>query len=378
MYNMSQCECGNPSFPFMNNNHYNCDCCKHMVPPPPPPAHNASGFMKENAFTIVNSIPYVYDNTSVKYGQFTSVSENIITKVVQRPEDSCLNLQATFDMTNSHNANAVMNHYLVQIMQNKYKTLNGILPVVKSFTKFKLYYTITDSQGGTIREDSEIVTSHDMKLHATDIDDYLVTSCTNLLVTNIPAMDYQGLYTLTLTKIEAYVDYIDTQSHISEGLNPYYQFINTNAKIAIQHETIVNTTADGELLIASCDINKAFAFQSNLTTRLKVSFNAYMSNVISTENTFTVWEALNEPTEAVIADLKASIETLKAENATFLSEITQLKSDITSLTADDVKTAAAINTINTTLTDHSNLINTNKTNIASLDVRVTALEKTSV
>ena len=378
MYNMSQCECGNPSFPFMNNNHYNCDCCKHMVPPPPPPAHNASGFMKENAFTIVNSIPYVYDNTSVKYGQFTSVSENIITKVVQRPEDSCLNLQATFDMTNSHNANAVMNHYLVQIMQNKYKTLNGILPVVKSFTKFKLYYTITDSQGGTIREDSEIVTSHDMILHTTDIDDYLVTSCTNLLVTNIPAMDYQGLYTLTLTKIEAYVDYIDTQSHISEGLNPYYQFINTNAKIAIQHETIVNTTADGELLIASCDINKAFAFQSNLTTRLKVSFNAYMSNVISTENTFTVWEALNEPTEAVIADLKASIETLKAENATFLSEITQLKSDITSLTADDVKTAAAINTINTTLTDHSNLINTNKTNIASLDVRVTALEKSSV
>jgi chromosome segregation ATPase len=103
-----------------------------------------------------------------------------------------------------------------------------------------------------------------------------------------------------------------------------------------------------------------------------------MSNVISTENTFTVWEALNEPTEAVIADLKASIETLKAENATFLSEITQLKSDITSLTADDVKTAAAINTINTTLTDHSNLINTNKTNIASLDVRVTALEKSSV
>ena len=378
MYNMSQCECGNPSFPFMNNNHYNCDCCKHMVPPPPPPAHNASGFMKENAFTIVNSIPYVYDNTSVKYGQFTSVSENIITKVVQRPEDSCLNLQATFDMTNSYNANAVMNHYLVQIMQNKYKTLNGILPVVKSFTKFKLYYTITDSQGGTIREDSEIVTSHDMKLHTTDIDDYLVTSCTNLLVTNIPAMDYQGLYTLTLTKIEAYVDYIDTQSHISEGLNPYYQFINTNSKIAIQHETIVNTTADGELLIASCDINKAFAFQSNLTTRLKVSFNAYMSNVISTENTFTVWEALNEPTEAVIADLKASIETLKAENATFLSEITQLKSDITSLTADDVKTAAAINTMNTTLTDHSNLINTNKTNIASLDVRVTALEKSSV
>lgn len=315
-------------YPFADNVHGECNCCVHMPPPPPPmPPHRAGGWMTENTFVVVNSTPYLYDNTRTKYGQFIRVSENVNTLIYQRPDPSCVNLSATLDMTESTTTNIVMNHYLLQTIENAYDVINGILPTLRSFVRFKLYYTIKDRTMGTVFESSVNVTTEDMKFHTTDIKDYFVTSFSNIFLGTIPILDTSDTCTLIVDRVEAYADVIDVQSHISQGMNPYYQFIKNNTKIALQHDTITGQEPDESILLAVCEINKSFPFQPNVVTRIKMSFNAFLSSVIMTPNTFDVWNALYEPTDARLKKLESDILNLQEENKILQDAVNKLTAD---------------------------------------------------
>lgn len=330
----------NPNYPFPDNVHNECNCCVHMPPPPPPaPPHRDSGWMTENTFTIVNNKPYLYDNTRTKYGQFIRVSENVNTNIYQRQDPSCINLCATLDMTEATTTNIVLNHYLVQTIQNAYDAIGGVLPVLRSFVKFKMYYTVKDRSMGVVHESSIIVTTEDMKFHTTDIKDYFISSFSNIFIGSIPVFDYQDIYTLIVDRVEAYVDIVDVQAHITDDMNPYYQFIKNNTKIAVQHDTITKEPPDESVLLGVCEINKAFAFQSNVTTRIKMSFNAFLSGIIMTPNTFDVWNALYEPSDAKIRQMQSDILNLQDDNKKIHERLDQItlenetmKADITTLT----------------------------------------------
>ena len=315
-------------YPFVDNVHAECNCCVHMPPRPPPmPPHRAGGWMTENTFVVVNSTPYLYDNTRTKYGQFIRVSENVNTLIYQRPDPSCVNLSATLDMTESTTTNIVMNHYLLQTIENAYDVINGILPTLRSFVRFKLYYTIKDRTMGTVFESSVNVTTEDMKFHTTDIKDYFVTSFSNIFLGTIPILDTSDTCTLIIDRVEAYADVIDVQSHISQGMNPYYQFIKNNTKIALQHDTITGQEPDESILLAVCEINKSFPFQPNVVTRIKMSFNAFLSSVIMTPNTFDVWNALYEPTDVRLKKLESDILNLQEENKILQDAVNKLTAD---------------------------------------------------
>lgn len=327
-----------PDVPYTKNPHDTCGgCCSHMNHPPmSPDRYPSSGKMQENAFMLVGGSPFIYDNTNVQYGPRLCVSENVFTRVSQRRDPSCINLAATFDMTDDIITNTVLNHYLEQIIGNNVTELQGVLPIIYANTKFTLHYTVYDMNGGVVHESSKSVTSQEMKYHSTDIKDYYLNSCRNIFTINIPAMDFQGMYTLTLNSITASVNVLNTIEHISENLNPYYQFMDNNTHIAVQHETIMtHNNYDGEMMLASCDINHSVMFQSNITTRMKLSFTAYMSNIISTQNTFNVWSILCEQPvdEQLIIQLKEQVDELTTMVNTLTNNMEVMSSDIDKLTS---------------------------------------------
>lgn len=312
-----------PPPPF--HHHPPCDC-------PPPNRYPSSGCMMGNAFMLNNCVPYLVDNSLIQYGNFLSYSENVITRVTQRRDPSCINLSAIFDMTDSMNTNAMWCHFLEQTIINQYETLGGVLPIVKPGIVFKLYYDIRDTDGFVVHESHVKVISNDTRVHFTDIRDRFVTSNKDVIIANIPKMNYRGIYTMTLNRIEAYVGVIDTLSHIKNGMNQYYQFTDNNLKIAVQHDVIDKQVPDNSILIASCDILKSFEFTANVTTRLRLSFTAFMSNIIVPPNTYGIWSALNDSRNAIIRDLMQEIHGMKESIETLITENIQLKEDLDQLT----------------------------------------------
>ena len=63
-------------------------------------------------------------------------------------------------------------------------------------------------------------------------------------------------------------------------------------------------------MIAALNLNWGTAFQANLTTRLKLSFVAYMSNLFATTNTFNFYNALFEPTPEIVNKLEQQVKML--------------------------------------------------------------------
>ena len=125
---------------------------------------------------------------------------------------------------------------------------------------------------------------------------------------------------------------INTLDHLTPPvlLNPYYQFSNTNTKVELQHDVIYNQTGDSiDVCIAECDVYKSFNYNSNITTRFKCNFRAYMSDFSVSYNTFDIWSALYEPNilpeiQADIKVIKSDISGLKSTDIVFDEEITDL------------------------------------------------------
>lgn len=371
------------TYPYHKPLHHDHDhnCC-HMVPPTYHDGYPISGHMTENAFAIIGGKPFIFETNSAQYGSKLSVSEQVYTRVVQRQDVSCINLDAKFDMTSMLETNTVLTHYLKQIISNNLLSLNGVLPVLKELINFKIYYSIKDSMGAEVLSSHIALVSQPLKYHSTDIVDYYLTSANNIAVTNINAMDYAGMYTLYITKVEAYCNVIDTYAHMTADLNPFYQFTQNNTKIAMQHDTISETNTDSVSLLASCDVDYSIPFQGNVTTKLKISFTAFMSLLIHMNNTFDIWDLFNDSVKETLAQVTYSlsqlterVDTLGARvdalNTKVDAHITEVTSEFTRLSTTITDLATYVDTLNTTA--NTNITN-NTNSITVLDTRVTALE----
>lgn len=320
-----------PMYPYMGANYYACDCCNHMHQPTPRTKYPSNGPMQENAFMIVNATPYIIDNFNVSYGTKLSVSESIYTRISSRKDISCVNLAGTIDMTGDIVTNDAMNAFLVQVIENAYDTLDSYLDIQKTTVQFKLYFHVEDGQGGVVYEASTTANVQNYQVHYTDVQDYYVTSFKQIFTHIIPSLQFQGVYNLILDKIEAYTNVIKTKDHVVDDMNPFYQFTNNNTNITTQHETIQTTEPDGAVMIATTDLNWKTAFQANLTTRMKLSFTAFMSNMILTGDTFNVYNALYHPTEKELDVLKQQISILTGAVAELQLKVASLEDTVANL-----------------------------------------------
>ena len=341
-----------------------CPC-----PPTPPPSKNCHPGPKPNphrfptfgnfigsGFALQDTWPYLIDTTTLQYGQVLSYSEAVVTKVTRRNDSSCINLAATFDLTNTDLNNVVLMDFLKKNISKKYAQLQGVLPIIKESLKFKIYYTITDYDGGVVHNGVIQRYTRNEHFHFTDVKDMYVTSAHDIVMENIPAMTYAGLYTITIDKVEVYVYTLDTLAHSPGGMNPFYQFTDNNMKITLQHDIIEGTEPDNEILVSETPVNVAIDYRANVTNRIKLSFTAFMSMVIAAPDTEGVWDVLTEPTEEVVAQMR--------------QELSQAEQDIIDLQNRDAEQQAEIDELR-------NQVTLNKNNISSLTNRVIYLENST-
>ena len=359
--NTDPCKCPivPPNYPFNRpaRDSYTFCCCGPSNPlngkDPITSAYPSSGMFKGSAFAMFNGDPYIMDSTNMKYGQVLVYSENVYTNVSQRDDLSCINLAARFDMTDTSLSNTVRNDFLKQYISRKYLELEGVLPVIKTEYKIRIHYTIRDVDGGTINSTHVDTDIKDSYFHFTDIKDRFVQSLKGLVVATIPAITYQGLYNITIDRVELIVQIINTKEHLVDAMNPFYTFVNNNAEIVLHNDIIEPTEKDSTLVIATCDVNRSFDYQANITNRLRISFTAFTSVPIACGDTMGIWNALNEPTDAVISQLR--------------NEVTALEDEVAALHAKDEDLQTEIDSL-------SGQVELNKNNIASLTTRVMTLE----
>ena len=179
-----------------------------------------NGKMPYNTFRIIDQKPYLIDNTDMVYGAELKVSESIYTRVTRTQDISCINLAATVNMTHDYISNTLWVGNLCDMISAQYKTLKGKLPVVKQTVKFRLQYTVFDTNGGNVYQSHVDCYVKNSAMHYTDIKDYFVNSYMGIMIGDIPSLTFQGMYTLRLDTISMYVDTIPNE----EELNPYYAF----------------------------------------------------------------------------------------------------------------------------------------------------------
>lgn len=316
----SYCVCGEHQPPFPPSHH-------NPHPAPPSPRYPAYGPFMGSAFALHDTMPYLIDTSHTSYGQVLCYSENVYTKVTQRKDPSCINLSATLNFTDTMSANRTRLDFLEKHIARKYSYLMGVLPIIKSSLKFKFYYTITDVGHGVTHQGTIVTTVLDNHFHFTDVPDSYIQSAKGVIIENIPAMTYQGLYTLTIERAEIFVHVINTKDHLDDGLNPFYTFTDNNMKIRLDHRAIESEMPDDDLLIAECVINKSFDYHANITNRLRMTFVAFTSIPIACGNTSPIWESLNEPTGDIINQLRVELSAVQ-DDLKSLHEIIEQQNQI--------------------------------------------------
>ena len=141
-------------------------------------------------------------------------------------------------------------------------------------------------------------------------------------------MTYSGLYKIKINKVDAYAKVVDTNKHLMDTVNPFYQFTNNNTKIVLQNETISNTETDSEILIASCEPNQTFDYVANVSNRLRFSFTAFLSMMIVCGDTAEICDKLNNPTNTSIKKLNTEIESMKNDIESLRKDVDELKKQI--------------------------------------------------
>ena len=369
--------CNHGSYPYDCHGYdsHSCDPCHHLPPPPPPVPTKfpTSGFFQGTAFMMQDAFPYIIDTAFTKYGNFINYNDAIVTKVTQRNDPSCINLTATFDTIETNMTNAVRVNYLEKYIGRNKDTLKGVLPVVKTPIRIKIYYIVNDVNGGLVYEGCAEDFVYDNKCHFTSLPDVMVQSITGTLITNIPDMAYRSFYTITIKHVELYVSVIDTPNHLIDDMNPYYVFTDNNMRIMMQHDTIESTRPDYEIMIASCEVNRSFEYHANVTTRMKISFTAFMSHFIVPQCTEGVYSALNEYTDVTIEKLCNDIELLKEEVYDLRTKHLWTKESIATINEDIKNINIAINentkSIDDIKSDISNLFN----DVSDINVKINGM-----
>lgn len=390
---MKDCmQCGAPfAYPHLRPAHDSygaASCCPPPIPPcppqpcpPPGPKHGdmisvpTRGRFLGNGFGLVNTYPYLIDTTRMTYGQIVRYADTVMTKLTRRPDPSCIDVVAQFNLTDTSLTNTVLNDFLKKYINNHYESLNGILPMFKGKVIFKIYYTVTGAMETDIMTGSIEVECPDIKFHFTDIKDIYITTTKNLVIQEIPAMSYTGLYTFTFDRIEAYMPYVDTQQYVEFGGNPLYQFTDNNRSITIQHDILESKPNDSLILVAEAPINIAVDYKANITNRLRLSFTAFLSNVIAAPDTYGVWENLMEPTDAIINDLRQRVSTLETYVNDLQDAISVINNTIAGLTDRVSANETNIGTLQTDVSTAVTRIDTLDTNYLLLAARVKALEE---
>lgn len=365
-----------PHYPYNRPacDYYTTCCCGNGNVNPVMKDYPSSGPFVGSAFTLNDANPYLINSTNMSYGMALVYSESVYTNITKRDDLSCINLAATFDMTDTNLTNVVRMDFLKQYINRKYEELSGVLPIVKNNLKVRVKYVITDMMGGVVHSshsDCEITQTH---FHFTDINDVFVQSLQGLIIDNIPAMTFQGQYTITITTIELYVDIIDTKEHLVNGLNPFYIFTDNNTKIQLQSQVIENTEADRRLLIATCEVNKSFDYYANVSNRLRMTFVAFTSIPIACGDTSGVWNALNEPTDAVITQLRNEVTALEDEVAALHAKDASQDVIIEQLQGQVALNTENIGTLMNTVNNLVSLTNDFRLQIIDLQNRLAAVE----
>lgn len=376
MQNCNSCNCGKQTIPAAQiypvncefvipaqypyvrpvTDSYTCSCCGTIEPALKD--YPSSGIFKGNGFALDNADPYLIDTTNMSYGQALTFSENIYTKITKRDDPSCINLAARFDFTDSTLTNTVRFDFLKNYTARKYEELSGVLPIIKNGIKFRVHYVVYNIDGGIEYEghtDSKVDVTH---FHFTSIKDVFVQSAQGLIIDNIPAMTFQGKYTICITHVEAFVEVINTKEHLQDpSLNPYYTFTDNNRKINLHNTEISGQEADDVLLIGNCQIQQSFEYLANVTTRLRITYIAFTTIPIATGDTSPIWFALNEPTEQSITQLR--------------NEVSALEDEVAALRTKDESQDAKI-------TQLEGQVELNRQNISDLVQRVTQLEQDKI
>ena len=326
-----------------------CPGC-HPGPMPNPNHLPVSGPFQGNGFSLINTYPYLIDTTTVQYGSLVSYNNTVRTDITQRRDPSCINLSASIDLTTTDLNNTVLNDFLKKYISSKYAVLDGVLPIFKSHLLMKLYYTILDINGGVMYSSVATSTIDNIRFHYTDIRDMFVTSGQGIIIDNIRAMTYAGLYTLVIDKVEMYVPYINTHDYVEQGLNPFYQFTDNNMKITLQHDIIENTDITDWVLISETPINMQFEFQANITNRLRISYIAFMNNLIAAPDTIGIWEALNEPTDEIITQLRQEVSTLEETVNILTNKLNETNDRLAAVSAQCTMNLNTIQELNERLT----------------------------
>ena len=352
---------------------YTCRCCENIEPAMKD--YPSGGPYKGNAFALDNANPYLIDTTFYTYGQALTFAENIYTKITKRDDASCINLTARFDFTDSSLTNTVRFDFLKNYTARKYEELSGVLPIIKNGIKFRVHYTIYNMDGGIEYEGHSDCKVDQPFFHFTSIKDVFVQSSHGLIIDNIPAMTYQGRYTITIKNVEAFVEVIDTKEHLQDpSLNPFYTFTDNNRKILLHNTEISQQEADDVLVIGECVVQKSFEYIANITTRLRINFIAFTTLPIACGDTSPIWFALNEPTEQSITQLRNEVSAIEEELVLIHQKDEQQDARITALEGQ-----VELNRQNIiTLTNKVNALEANDIQhdllIQALDRRVTALE----
>lgn len=264
-----------------------------------------NGKMPYNTFRIIDQKPYLIDNTDMVYGVELKVSESIYTRVSRTQDISCINLAATVNMTHDYISNTLWVGNLCDMISTQYKTLKGKLPVAKQTVKFRLQYTVFDTNGGNVYQSHVDCYVKNSAMHYTDIKDYFVNSYMGIMIGDIPSLTFQGMYTLRLDTISMYVDTIPNE----EELNPYYAFNEEKTKMVVEHET-VDIAESTETLYTTTEIGWTTQFQANMSTRIQFRFTAFVGDMPWVYNTYPVYQCLSRPIDAIVNELLTTVESL--------------------------------------------------------------------
>ena len=362
-----------PPYPYIDpcvQDSYGHHCYHEMKGYPFPQEFPINGPMKGSAFMLINYNPYLYDNTHVRYGNLLNMAESVVTRISRRSDPSCIDLFGTFDLTKGIKKNTIMSDYLCKCISQKCDEMHELFNIMQAPLLFRLYFSVYDEQNAVVYTNTATATSPDLCFHFTDIRDFYVQSVKSIFMTNLPAMDYSGIYRLHLDKLEVYGTCINTYDHIVDA-NPYYAFTDNNGKIVLQHDTIGNTMPDQSILIASSPIDQSIPFQANLTTRVKLNFTAFLSDLIGVPDTAPIYNAMFEPTDHKLSNLVLEVNGLKETVATMNATIHQMQDVINELRAQ-----VATNVTN--IQNNTDAIDELRATVMSdnneLDLRLTSLE----
>lgn len=343
-------------YPYAEHHACGAHCtmaCNHT----PPPVHpqTPTGWVKENKFRIVDGYPYLVDMPMLKWGPKVRTSEQLETKVVQRREISCVRLDAVFDCTTSMSTNTTLRNYFKQIIERKYLPLDGILPIIQEWTSFKLNYHVESMMGDTVLDNSAVVSIKEGFCHLTDVRDLTLTSFKGIFMVDIPDLTQYGSerYVLVLDSIEVYVTGFNTLEYLDDpALNPFYAFAENYTRIDISHEAVSKIDPDyPKMIITEIPLRKTYAFDAAVTTRLKLAFTAYLSDLILSGNTFDVWSALTQPTDAIIAQMKTDLDTMNERLQTLNVTVENQNVTIANLVEVNTQQDEQIETLTTTIED---------------------------